>query len=45
MKGGKGMQHHEVVVDFSRRGMTDLFRRLTKRIARFNRRLWKRYHR
>jgi hypothetical protein len=27
VKGGKGMKHHEVIVDFNRRGMAKLFRR------------------
>jgi hypothetical protein len=27
VKGGKGMKHHEVVVDFNRRGMVKLFQR------------------
>ena len=45
VKGGKGLQHHEVVVDFSRRGMVDLFRRLMDRITRFNRRVERRDHR
>jgi hypothetical protein len=27
VKGGKGMKHHEVVVDFNRRGMAKLFQR------------------
>jgi hypothetical protein len=35
VKGGKGMKHHEVVVDFNRRGMVALikqsFARLTRR--------------
>jgi hypothetical protein len=35
VKGGKGMKHHEVVVDFNRRGMVALvkqsFARLFKR--------------
>jgi hypothetical protein len=31
VKGGKGMKHHEVIVDFNRRGMVALFKRLTKR--------------
>jgi hypothetical protein len=28
VKGGKGMKHHEVVVDFTLRGILDLLRRL-----------------
>jgi hypothetical protein len=31
VKGGNGMKHHEVVIDFSRRGMVELFRRLINR--------------
>ena len=31
VKGGKGMKHHEVVVDFSRRGIVALFKRLFAR--------------
>jgi len=31
VKGGKGMKHHEVVIDFNLRGMVELFRRLTRR--------------
>jgi hypothetical protein len=31
VKGGKGMKHHEVVVDISRRGMTALLKRLFAR--------------
>ncbi len=31
VKGGKGMKHHEVVIDFNRRGMVELFRRLINR--------------
>lgn len=27
VKGGKGMKHHEVIVDFNRRGMTALLKR------------------
>jgi hypothetical protein len=27
VKGGKGMRHHEVIVDFNRRGMGKLFQR------------------
>ncbi len=34
VKGGKGMKHHEVVIDFSRRGMVQLFRRLISRSER-----------
>ena len=31
VKGGKGMKHHDVVVDFNRRGMVALFKRLFSR--------------
>ena len=31
VKGGKGMKHHEVIVDFSRRGMVQLFKRVLAR--------------
>ena len=31
VKGGKGMKHHEVVVDFNRRGMMTLLKRLLAR--------------
>ena len=31
VKGGKGMRHHEVVVDFNRRGMMTLLKRLLTR--------------
>ena len=31
VKGGKGMKHHEVVVDFNRRGMMALLKRLLTR--------------
>ena len=31
VKGGKGMKHHEVIVDFNRRGMLTLLRRLLAR--------------
>lgn len=27
VKGGKGMRHHEVIIDFNRRGMVDLIKR------------------
>jgi hypothetical protein len=27
VKGGKGMRHHEVIIDFNRRGVVALFRR------------------
>jgi len=27
VKGGKGMKHHEVIVDFNRRGLVELFKR------------------
>jgi NH3-dependent NAD+ synthetase len=28
VKGGKGMRHHEVIIDFNRRGMVDLVKRV-----------------
>jgi hypothetical protein len=31
VKGGNGMKHHEVVINFSRRGMVELLRRLISR--------------
>jgi hypothetical protein len=31
VKGGNGMKHHEVVIDFSRRGTVKLFQRLIRR--------------
>ena len=31
VKGGNGMKHHEVVIDFNSRGMVELFRRLIYR--------------
>ena len=31
MKGGRGMKHHEVVINFNRRGMVELLRRLLGR--------------
>jgi hypothetical protein len=31
VKGGEGLKHHEVVLDFNRRGMVELFRRLISR--------------
>jgi hypothetical protein len=31
VKGAKGMKHHEVVIDFSRRGLLEAFRRLINR--------------
>jgi hypothetical protein len=31
VKGGQGLKHHEVVLDFNRRGMVELFRRLISR--------------
>jgi len=31
VKGAKGMKHHEVVIDFSRRGLVEAFRRLISR--------------
>jgi hypothetical protein len=27
VKGGKGMKHHEVIVDFNRRGVVEFFKR------------------
>lgn len=32
VKGGKGMKHHEVVVDFNRRGMVQLLKRVFTRL-------------
>jgi hypothetical protein len=34
VKGGKGMKHHEVIVDFNRRGMVALVKRLLTRAQR-----------
>lgn len=34
VKGGKGMKHHEVIVDFNRRGMVTLFKRLLARSSK-----------
>ena len=34
VKGGKGMKHHEVVIDFNRRGMVALAKRLLTRPQR-----------
>jgi hypothetical protein len=31
VKGGRGMKHHEVVIDLSRRGIVELFWRLIHR--------------
>jgi len=31
VKGGKGMRHHEVIIDFNRRGIVKLLRRLLAR--------------
>ena len=31
VKGGKGMKHHEVIVDFNRRGMMALLKRAIAR--------------
>jgi hypothetical protein len=31
VKGGKGMKHHEVVLDFNRRGMMQLVKRVFAR--------------
>ena len=30
-EGAKGMKHHEVIIDFSRRGLLEAFRRLISR--------------
>lgn len=32
VKGGKGMKHHEVIVDFNRRGMAALLKRAFARL-------------
>jgi len=34
VKGGKGMKHHEVIVDFNRRGMFALLKRMFARQQR-----------
>ena len=34
VKGGKGMKHHEVIIDFNRRGVVTLVKRLFKRSRR-----------
>ncbi len=34
VKGGKGMKHHEVIIDFNRRGMVALVRRFLTRPQR-----------
>jgi hypothetical protein len=34
VKGGKGMKHHEVVVDFNRRGMMTLGKQLLARLIK-----------
>ena len=34
VKGGKGMKHHEVIVDFNRRGMVELFKRAFARLQK-----------
>jgi hypothetical protein len=31
VKGGKGMKHHEVIIDFNRRGIAVLLKRLLER--------------
>ena len=31
VKGGKGMKHHEVIIDFNRRGMVTFFSRVLAR--------------
>jgi hypothetical protein len=33
VKGAKGMKRHEVVIDFSRRGIVEIFRRVIRRGA------------
>ncbi len=33
VKGGKGMKHHEVVMDFSRRGLARFLKQNLKRLA------------
>lgn len=37
VKGGNGMKHHEVAIDFNRRGMVKLFRWLIDRKTPLNR--------
>ena len=34
VKGGKGMKHHEVIVDFNTRGVLTLFKRLLARLQK-----------
>jgi len=34
VKGGKGMKHHEVIINFNRRGMVALLKRLLTRTQR-----------
>jgi hypothetical protein len=34
VKGGKGMKHHEVIIDFNRRGIVELLKRLFARSRR-----------
>jgi hypothetical protein len=34
VKGGKGMKHHEVIIDFNRRGIITLVKRLFARPRR-----------
>ena len=34
VKGGKGMKHHEVMIDFNRRGMAALLKRAFARSAK-----------
>lgn len=34
VKGGKGMRHHEVIIDFNRRGMIQLFKRALARLRK-----------
>ena len=34
VKGGKGMKHHEVIVDFNRGGIVELLKRLLRRQPR-----------
>ena len=39
VKGGKGMKHHEVIVDFNRRGMAALLKRAFARLQERPKRL------
>ena len=36
VKGGKGMKHHEVIVDFNRRGMVALLKRAVAKFRKPN---------